>query len=410
MKTLRDGEFRDRRVLLRVDYNVPIRDGGVADSRKIASTLPTIEYILSQRPKNIVIMSHLGRPKGKHVGEMSLRPVAGVLGSLLSKDVLFIEDCVGDDVCGKVQGCTSGEVVLLENLRFHKEETADIEKAGDGERESVFEFRRRLTSYGDVFVSDAFGCLHRAHSSVCGIDLPERYCGLLVENELRKLSIVTSSAEKIDLVIVGGAKVRDKIQLIRKLCEKTKKIILCGGMSFTFLSVLYGTKIGNSLFDAEGAKSVPEVMSVAKEHSVEIFFPSDFVVSETATDEAVTKTVSVSEGVPDGWGGFDCGPLSRKRWREIILDSRVILWNGPAGMFEMKPFEDGTRAVLDALVDATKQKGATTIIGGGETAMCAMKWGAGEKLTHVSTGGGAVLELLEGKRLPGLVFLDKKEV
>eukprot|EP00917_Polyrhabdina_sp_WS-2016_P003690 GHVP01008406.1.p1 GENE.GHVP01008406.1~~GHVP01008406.1.p1 ORF type:complete len:408 (+),score=76.50 GHVP01008406.1:627-1850(+) len=406
MKSLSLADLKDKRVLLRVDYNTPIENGIITDPRKIVETLPTIRHILSQKPRSLAIMSHFGRPKGTKDDKYSLKSVYNVLRSLLDQEnVLFASDCIGSDTKDLIDKSEPGSIILLENLRFHSEETTEIEnKETYGEmKDKILTFRKTLSSYGDVFVSDAFGCLHRAHSSINGLEVSERYCGFLVEKEMKNLEIITDKKDKIDLVIIGGAKVSDKILLIEKLCERANNIIICGGLSFTFLKTLGIMDIGNSIFDEKGSKHVNRIMEKAEKNDAFIHFPIDFVISTDSKEEA--RIVTQEEGIPENWSGFDCGASSIELFSRIILDSNKILWNGPCGLFEIKKFENGTKSLMIALAEATKT-GSITIIGGGETASCAQKWNLADKLTHVSTGGGATLELLEGKELPGIVFLN----
>lgn len=410
MKTLYDIVFKNKRVLLRVDYNVPLKNSIVSDNRKIKATIPTLQYICKEGAQNIVIISHLGRPKGKVDKKMSLLPVLHELQKLLpEKKIIFCDDCIGEETNKTLLSSKNGEIILLENLRFYNEETVDVSKLKENslEKNKLIDFQKKLSSYGDVFVSDAFGCLHRAHSSISSINIKERVCGFLVQKEIECLKPIYQSDEKIDLVIIGGAKISDKILLIENLCKKTKSLIICGGMCFTFLKILGKMEIGNSIFDDEGAKHIEKIMKKAFENNVQIYFPIDFISAEKCTEEILTKTVDLNEGISKNWSGFDIGPKSIKKFKEIILNSKTIFWNGPAGVFEIKIFENGTKSILDAMIEAT-EKGFKTIIGGGETASCITKWKVAEKLTHVSTGGGATLELLEGKNLPGISFLNKE--
>ncbi|KAA8913312.1 phosphoglycerate kinase [Sphaerosporella brunnea] len=404
-----DVDVKDKRVLIRVDFNVPLDGTKITNNQRIVGALPTIKYCLENGAKAVILMSHLGRPDGKKVEKYSLRPVAEELEKLLGRDVTFLPDCVGketEEYCAKASG---GEVILLENLRFHPEEEGSY-KDEDGKKhkadpEAVKEFRQSLTSLGDIYVNDAFGTAHRAHSSMVGIDLPIKAAGFLVKKELEFFAKALENPERPFLAILGGAKVSDKIQLIDNLIPKVNSLIIGGGMAFTFKKALEGVKIGNSLFDEEGAKIVGDLVKKAKEHNVELILPVDYVIADKFSPDAQTGYATDAEGIPDGWMGLDCGEKSIKLYKNVISKAKTILWNGPPGVFEFDKFANGTKAMLDACVEAA-QKGATVIIGGGDTATVAKKFGAEDKLSHVSTGGGASLELLEGKELPGVTALS----
>ncbi|TPX37028.1 phosphoglycerate kinase [Synchytrium microbalum] len=367
--------------------------------QRIVASLPTINYVLKNGAKSVVLMSHLGRPDGKVVPKYSLKPVATEVSTLLGKPVTFLEDCVGsavEEACAKP---TDGQIILLENLRFHIEEEGSVkDEAGNkikASKEDIAAFRASLTKLGDIYVNDAFGTAHRAHSSMVGVELPIRAAGFLMKKELDYFSKVLEHPERPFLAILGGAKVSDKIQLINNLLDKTDKIIVGGGMAFTFKKVINNMNIGGSLYDAEGAKIVHDLVEKAKKNSVELIFPVDFVTADKFSKDANAGYATEEEGIPDGLMGLDCGEKSNEINRKVVLSSKTILWNGPAGVFEFEKFEKGTKVILDALIEATKN-GATTIVGGGDTATAAAKWDAEDKLSHVSTGGGASLELLEG--------------
>ncbi|KAI9203958.1 phosphoglycerate kinase [Polychytrium aggregatum] len=408
---LQDIEVQGKKVLIRVDFNVPFADGKISNNQRIVAALPTIQHVLSHGAKTVVLMSHLGRPDGKVVAKYSLRPVADEVSRLLGRPVTFLDDCVGSKVEDHVAKATDGEVILLENLRFHIEEEGSVkDKEGNktkASKEAVEAFRASLTKLGDVYVNDAFGTAHRAHSSMVGVQLPTRAAGFLMKKELDFFAKVLESPERPFLAILGGAKVSDKIQLIKNLLDKVDSMIIGGGMAFTFKKVLDNVKIGTSLYDAEGAKIVGEIVEKAKAKGVKLYFPVDFVTADKFDKDAQTGLATDAEGIPDGWMGLDCGPQSREIFREAVLKSKMILWNGPAGVFEFDKFANGTKALLDAVVEATTS-GSTTIVGGGDTATAAAKWGAEDKISHVSTGGGASLELLEGKILPGVDALSTK--
>ncbi len=407
-----DVALKGKRVLIRVDFNVPQDKvtGAITNTKRIEAALPTIRYALDQGA-SVILMSHLGRPDGKRIEKFSLKPVAEALGKLLGKPVQFLNDCVGAEVeaaCAKAQ---PGDVILLENLRFHIEEEGKV-KLEDGSKlkadpEKVKAFRASLTKLGDAYVNDAFGTAHRDHSSMTGVQLPQRACGYLMKKELDAFGAVLDNPKRPLLAILGGAKVADKIQLINNLLDKADEIIIGGGMAFTFKKVLNNMAIGGSLFDAEGAKLVPDLMKKAREKGKKIILPVDYVCGDKFAADAQVKAADDAAGIPDGWMGLDVGPKSSELFLAAIKGAKTIVWNGPAGVFEFPAFEKATKAMADAIVAATAA-GATTVIGGGDTATAAKKYGADKKVTHTSTGGGASLEFLEGKVLPGVAALSEK--
>jgi phosphoglycerate kinase len=356
-------------------------------------------------------MSHLGRPDGKPNPKYSLEPVIPDLEKLLGKSVQFAKDCVGSEVEALVNKAEGGQVILLENLRFHaEEEGSSKDESGNkvkADKAKVDEFRKGLTALGDVYVNDAFGTAHRAHSSMVGVDLPQKAAGFLMKKELDYFAKALENPQRPFLAILGGAKVSDKIQLIDNLLDKVNTLIVCGGMSFTFKKTLEGVSIGDSLFDEAGSKTVGKLIEKAKANGVKVVLPVDYVTADKFDKDANTDSATDESGIPDGWMGLDCGPKSIKLYEEAIADSKTILWNGPAGVFEFDKFATGTKATLDAAV-AAAAAGKIVIIGGGDTATVAAKYGVEDKLSHVSTGGGASLELLEGKALPGVVALSSK--
>ena len=410
-KSIRDLSLSGKRVLMRVDFNVPQdkQTGAITNTARITAALPSIKYALEQGA-SVVLMSHLGRPDGQKIAKFSLKPVAAELEKILGKPVKFLDDCVGAEVeaaCAKV---APGEVVLLENLRFHIEEEGKV-KLEDGTSKkadpaAVAAFRASLTKLGDVFVNDAFGTAHRAHSSMVGVALPEKAAGFLMEAELKAFGKVLENPDRPFLAILGGAKIADKIPLINNLIEKANKIIIGGGMAYTFHKVNRGASIGSSLFDPEGAKIVAELEAKAQARGVELIFPVDFLCADKFAPDAATQSVTLAQGIPEGWMGLDAGPESIKLYRAAILASKTIVWNGPAGVFEFEKFAGATKAMADAIAEATAA-GATTVVGGGDTATAAKKFGVAKKVTHCSTGGGASLEYLEGKVLPGVAFLEQ---
>ncbi|KAK8196601.1 phosphoglycerate kinase [Zalaria obscura] len=410
--SITDVDLKGKRVLIRVDFNVPLdANKNITNNQRIVGALPTIKYARENGAKAVILMSHLGRPDGKVNPKYSLKPVVAELEKLLDTEVTFTEDCVGPEVEKTVNGITDGGIVLLENLRFHAEEegsSKDAEgKKVKADKADVEKFRKGLTALGDVYINDAFGTAHRAHSSMVGVDLPQKASGFLVKKELEYFAKALEHPQRPFLAILGGAKVSDKIQLIDNLLDKVNTLIICGGMSFTFKKTLYGVKIGESLFDEAGSKTVANLVEKAKKNNVKIVLPVDYITADKFGPDANTSTATDESGIPDGWQGLDCGEESIKLYKEAIDESKTILWNGPAGVFEFEKFANGTKATLDAAVNAA-QNGKIVIIGGGDTATVAAKYGVEDKLSHVSTGGGASLELLEGKELPGVSALSSK--
>jgi len=413
---IEDLSMEGKRVFIRVDFNVPQdkTTGEITNAKRIEAALPTIKYALG-KGASVVLASHLGRPDGAVVAKYSLKPVAAKLQELVGKPVKFLSDCVGAEVEAACAAAKPGDIILLENLRFHLEEEGKAKvKKPDGteekikaEPEKVKEFRNSLAKLADIYINDAFGTAHRAHSSMLGEGYAQRASGYLMKKELDAFSAVLESPKRPLLAILGGAKVADKIQLINNLLDKADKIIIGGGMAFTFKKVINNLAIGASLFDEEGAKIVPELMEKAKKNGKEIILPIDYIIADKFAADAATKSADDSSGIPDGWMGLDVGPKSSELFVKAILDSKTIVWNGPAGVFEFEAFEKATKAMADAIVKAT-ESGATTVIGGGDTATAAKKYGADKKVTHTSTGGGASLEFLEGKVLPGVAALTDK--
>ena len=411
-KSITDTPLKGRRVIMRVDFNVPQdkETGAITNPARISAALPTIEYILDQGA-SLVLMSHLGRPDGKKVEKYTLKPVAEKLQELLGKPVTFLSDCVGPEVEAACASLKPGEVALLENLRFHIEEEGKV-KNKDGTKtkadpEKVEAFRASLTKLGDIYANDAFGTAHRAHSSVVGVNLQEKVAGFLMQKELDAFASVLEAPKRPVLAILGGAKVADKIPLIRNLLDKANEIIIGGGMAFTFKKVIDGMEIGDSMFDPEGAKIVQELMEKASAAGVKIHLPVDFVCGDKFDANAQTQTVDDKTGIPSGWLGLDVGPKSRQLFNEVIARAKTIIWNGPPGVFEFDRFAEGTRGMAESIASATAA-GAISVVGGGDTATAAKKFKVVDKVSHASTGGGASLELLEGKTLPGVANLSEK--
>ncbi|RMJ21917.1 phosphoglycerate kinase [Aspergillus sp. HF37] len=407
-----DVNLKDKRVLIRVDFNVPLDENkNVTNNQRIVGALPTIKYALENGAKAVVLMSHLGRPDGKKTAKYSLKPVVPELEKLLGRSVVFTEECVGKEVEETVNKASGGQVVLLENLRFHaEEEGSSKDEQGNkvkADKEKVAEFRKGLTALGDIYINDAFGTAHRPHSSMVGVELPQKASGFLVKKELDYFAAALESPKRPFLAILGGAKVSDKIQLIDNLLPKVNSLIITGGMAFTFKKSLENVKIGNSLFDEAGSKIVGEIVDKAKKNNVEIVLPVDYTTADKFAADAKTGYATDADGIPDGFMGLDVGEKSVQLYKKTISEAATILWNGPPGVFEMEPFSQGTKGTLNAVVSAA-QAGTIVIIGGGDTATVAAKYGVEEQLSHVSTGGGASLELLEGKDLPGVAALSSK--
>ncbi|XP_043829992.1 phosphoglycerate kinase 1 [Dromiciops gliroides] len=408
--TLDKVDLKGKRVIMRVDFNVPMKNKEITNNQRIKAAVPSINYCLDNGAKSVVLMSHLGRPDGIPMPEKySLEPVAAELKSLLGKDVLFLKDCVGPEVEKVCANPPNGSVILLENLRFHVEEEGKGKDASGNkikaEPAKVEAFQASLSKLGDVYVNDAFGTAHRAHSSMVGVNLPQKACGFLMKKELTYFAKALESPERPFLAILGGAKVADKIQLINNMLDKVNEMIIGGGMGFTFLKVLNNMEIGTSLFDEEGAKIVKDLMAKAEKNGVKITLPVDFVTADKFDENAKTGQATLASGIPAGWMGLDCGPESSKKYAEAVARAKQIVWNGPVGVFEWEAFARGTKELMNNVVEATK-RGCITIIGGGDTATCCAKWNTEDKVSHVSTGGGASLELLEGKVLPGVAALS----
>ncbi|HVK40543.1 MAG TPA: phosphoglycerate kinase [Candidatus Kapabacteria bacterium] len=390
-----DLQLAGRRVLVRVDFNVPLDESGaITDDKRIAESLPTIRRIVEAGGRAI-LMSHLGRPKGERAPKYSLRPAAERLSELLGRDVRLAPDCIGDEVTELVGSMRDGDVVLLENLRFHKEEEANDEA-----------FARALASLGDVYVNDAFGTAHRAHASTEGVTrfIEDKGAGYLLAKELAFLGDAVRSPERPFVAVLGGSKVSGKIDVINALLETCDTIIIGGGMMFTFFRA-QGKGVGSSLVEEDRVEIARGILEEAARRGRTLMLPEDVILADRFAADAATRQASIDE-IPDGWMGLDIGPASSERFAAAIRDARTVVWNGPMGVFEMEPFAAGTRAVADALVEATR-KGATTIVGGGDSAAAIAQFGLEDAVSHVSTGGGASLEFLEGKVLPGVAALEK---
>ncbi|TDJ56909.1 MAG: phosphoglycerate kinase [Ignavibacteria bacterium] len=392
--TIDNVDLKDKRVLVRVDFNVPLdAHQNITNDIRIKASLPTINKIISDGGK-VILMSHLGRPKGERKPEFSLKPVAVRLGELLDKEVLFIDDCIGESVMNTVNSMKPGDVLLLENVRFHK-----------GETKNDPEFAEQLAQPGDVYINDAFGSAHRAHASTEGVTKFIETCaaGYLMENEIDYLGSALANPERPYCAILGGAKISGKIDVISNLMDKVDTLIVGGGMAFTFLKA-QGKEIGKSLLEEEKLEMAKDILAKLKNSKAKLLLPVDVVVTEEFSNESPFETVSV-ENIPANKMGLDIGPETIKLFRDELLKSKTIVWNGPMGVFEMDNFAKGTFAIAQALVKAT-ENGSVTVVGGGDSAAAISKAGLEDKVSHVSTGGGASLEFLEGKILPGVAALN----
>lgn len=390
MKTLNDFNFNHKKALIRVDFNVPLDDNfKVTDATRIEAAKPTIDKILADGG-SVILMSHLGRPKGKE-SKYSLQHILDKTSEVLGKKVKFAEDCIGPVAEEAAKNLQPGEILLLENLRFYSEE-----EAGD------VDFSKKLASLGDIYVNDAFGTAHRAHASTTIIAqfFPNDKCfGTLLAKEIESLNKVLKNSEKPVTAVLGGSKVSSKITVIENILDKVDHMIIGGGMTFTFIKAL-GGKIGDSICEDDKLDLALEILEKAKEKNVEIHLPVDVIAANAFSNDAETQVVNVNE-IPDGWQGLDAGPESLERFKKVILDSKTILWNGPLGVFEMEKFANGTISLGEFIAEAT-QKGAFSLVGGGDSVAAVKQFGLEPKMSYVSTGGGAMLEMLEGKSLPGI--------
>lgn len=391
-KTIEDIDVKGKKVLVRCDFNVPIKDGNITDENRLLGALPTIKYLIDKGAK-IILCSHMGKPKGEVKKELSLEPVAKRLSELLNTEVKFAADdtVVGENAKKAVSEMKDGEVVLLENTRFRKEETKNEES-----------FSKELASLADVFVNDAFGTAHRAHCSTVGVTefVQVSVCGYLIQKELKFLGDTVENPERPFVAILGGAKVSDKINVINNLLDKVDTLIIGGGMAYTFLKA-QGYTIGNSLVEEDKLEYSKEMVEKAKEKGVKFMLPVDHVIGEKF-DASTEPVITEDENIKEGYMGLDIGPKTAKMYADEIKSSRTVIWNGPMGVFEFENFAKGTLEVAKAMANSN----AVTVIGGGDSAAAVNQLGFGEQMTHISTGGGASLEFLEGKELPGITALS----
>ncbi len=393
MKTVNDINFKSKRALIRVDFNVPLdEDFNVTDDTRMVAAKPTILKILEDGG-SCILMSHLGRPKNRE-SEFSLQHIVKPLSNILGVQVKFVDDCIGEKVENAVADLKSGEILLLENLRYYKEETK-----GD------FAFAEKLSKLGDIYVNDAFGTAHRAHASTAIIAefFPENKCfGLLLASEIENVKKVLETNEKPVTAIIGGAKVSSKITIIENILDKIDHLIIGGGMAFTFIKA-QGGKIGSSLVEDDKQELALEILEEAKKKQVSVHLPVDAVIADSFSETADTKISAIDE-IPEGWMGLDVGPMTNENFAEVLINSKTILWNGPVGVFEMEKFAEGTKILGNTIAKAT-QNGAFSLVGGGDSVAAVQKFNLADKVSYVSTGGGAMLEMLEGKTLPGIKAL-----
>ncbi|HQC54675.1 MAG TPA: phosphoglycerate kinase [Clostridia bacterium] len=394
-KTIEDVNVKGKKCLVRVDFNVPMQGGVITDTNRIEGALPTIKY-LSEKGAKVILCSHMGRPKGEFNLKYSLKPVAEKLSEFLGKPVAFAEDVIGPSAHEKVNACKDGEIVLLENLRFHKEE----EENDEG-------FCKALSEFCDIYVNDAFGTAHRAHASTAGIVqygfAKVAVAGFLIGKEITIMGKALENPERPFVAILGGAKVSDKISVINNLIDKVDSIIIGGGMAYTFLAAL-NNPIGNSICERDKFELALDLIEKAQDKGVKLLLPIDTVYGNEFSNTAIPLTLKVGQAAPEGWIGMDIGAETIKLFSETIKGAKTIVWNGPMGVFEFDKFAKGTMAIARALANSK----AVTIIGGGDSASAVTQLGFADKMTHISTGGGASLEFLEGKTLPGIDCLDNK--
>jgi len=390
--SVEDLQLKGKRVLVRVDFNVPLDGSTITDDTRITSALPTIEYIIKQGGK-VILMSHLGRPDGKVVPKYSLSPVAKRLKELLGKDVPLAPDCIGNEAKAIIDKMNEGDVVLLENLRFHAEEEGNDPK-----------FAKQLAELCDVYVNDAFGAAHRAHASIVGVTkyVSQAAAGLLMKREIEYIKDKIDNPERPFVAIIAGSKVSDKIDVIEHLMQKADAVIIAGAMAYTFLKSM-GRKVGKSLVEDDKLDLAREIMIKSLEGRIPLYLPIDHVIADDFSNDA-NRLVVMRGRIPDGWEGMDIGPATVELFRGVLSDAKTITWNGPVGVFEFDNFAEGSIAIAEILAESD----AVTIVGGGDSVAAIHKSGLADKITHISTGGGATLELMEGKELPGISALTDK--
>lgn len=397
MKTIKDTNFKGKRVLVRVDFNVPFdKQGNISDDTRIMEAMPTINKLISDGAR-VILMAHLGRPKkGGFEPKFTLKPVAEYLSKIIKQDVVFTQSLLGDEVTKLANALQNGQVMLLENIRFYPEETKGNE-----------DFAKQLSLLGDAYVNDAFGAAHREHASTATLAkfFPnDKYFGLLMENEVKNLNKLMNNYEKPFTAVIGGSKISSKIGILESLIDIADNLVIGGGMRYTFYKAL-GHNVGNSLCEDDKIDTAKALMQKAKDKGVKLYLPEDSIVADDFSENANTKYVPTMD-IPDGWEGMDIGEKSIKTYCDVVLSSKTILWNGPMGVFEMKKFADGTFAIAKAVADAT-QKGAFSAIGGGDSVSAIKESGYADKVSYISTGGGAMLEFLEGKVLPGIKAIEE---
>ncbi|MDR6371517.1 phosphoglycerate kinase [Chryseobacterium bernardetii] len=395
MKTINDLNFKDKKALVRVDFNVPQDDQlKVTDNTRIVAVKPTVEKILNDGG-SVILITHLGRPKGEVKDEFSLKHIVDEVSSVLGQDVKFVDECIGEKAEQAAADLKPGEILLLENVRFHNEE-----EKGDAA------FAEKLAKLGDAYVNDAFGTAHRAHASTAVIAqyFPStKYFGLLMAKELQAIDKVLKSGERPVTAILGGSKVSTKITIIENILPAVDNLIIGGGMAFTFIKAL-GGKVGNSLVEEDKLPLALEILGKAKEHKVKVYLPSDAIIAESFSNDVERKEADIY-AIPEGWMGLDAGHKSRDQFNDVLLNSRTILWNGPIGVFEMSHFAGGTVALGESIAEATRL-GAFSLVGGGDSVAFVKQFGYADQVSYVSTGGGAMLESLEGLELPGVAAIN----
>ncbi len=390
--TIDDIKFKGKKALVRVDYNVPMENGEITDDTRIIATLPTLHKLLDDGA-SLILMSHLGRPGGKVVSELSLRPVAKRLSEILEKKVEFINDCIGTKVKKRIDALKPGEIILLENLRFHP-----------GEEKNSKNFAQKLASYGDVYVNDAFAVSHRKHASVVGVPaiLRPACAGYLINKEIKYLGVLLENPPRPFVAIIGGAKVSTKIAVLENLLPKVDRLLIAGGMAFTFFATL-GLEVGKSLVEKDALDIAMQIWVKSEEMGGKMMLPVDVLVAKDIDDETTVKTVEYDR-IPKNWIGVDVGQSTIQLYNSALLDAKSVFLNGPMGIFEIEKFSEGTKAILETMAEITQQ-GSMTVLGGGDSAAAAKRFGFADSMTHISTGGGASLKFMEGKELPGIAAL-----